>query len=195
VAATCVLWQVEPQLHCRPTTSHGTGTWWRSLQRAESSLATRTCHCPPASLAQSSGDCSAGRRCFLSRSSCCLIRGSNQHTLTATGRRCAPQKRHHRHRRPPTHPATGIQPLCLRPIFTLFVTNNGAMMTRGSRTLSLPTPPIFRPTSPNPTFLPTRHTLQLRAIAPVLKTMVDAAEKGGGPHATIGVMIDYCSLP
>jgi hypothetical protein len=40
-----------------------------------------------------------------------------------------------------------------------------------------------------------RLPTQLRSIAPVLETMVAAAEKGGGPHATIGVMIDYCSLP
>jgi hypothetical protein len=42
---------------------------------------------------------------------------------------------------------------------------------------------------------PDREGVQLRMIAPVLASMVAAAERGGGKHATVGVMIDYCSLP
>jgi len=43
---------------------------------------------------------------------------------------------------------------------------------------------------------PDRDGVQLQMIAPMLQSLVSAAVDGSGnKHATIGVMIDYCSLP
>ena len=76
-------------------------------------------------------------KCFLSQSSCCLTRGSNQHTLTATGPRCV--------RRDTTVAATvhlpdplgAFMPLYLRLIASLFFIDNGAELD-GTHHLSQP---------------------------------------------------------